>query len=294
MIQYAFFFLIFFYLAFSSKVFIQGIKHLKRTRWHGLIFLAVLLVPFMLATSGDPEALQLGLPVLAVYVFFPGIVLILKPRANRSLDLYDLAAIISLWVPIELDWLPGDTIPTLLGFNLPVALLTAVCLGLLLFLVIRPLDGIGYTFRLSLKDLSKAALGFIGFAVVGIPLGLAMSFIQQKTADISLMEGILRFLAIFFLNALPEELLFRGVTQNLVEKRFGRGWQTLLISSLFFGFTHINNTTAFHSPPNYPYVMMASLAGVAYGWVWRKSGKITASAITHTLVNFIWSVLFFA
>jgi membrane protease YdiL (CAAX protease family) len=292
MIQYAFFLLIFFYFAFASKVFIQGIKRLQRTSWYGLIFLAVLLVPFMLATAENTEAMQHGLPVMAAYIFFPGVVLILRPRRNRALDLYDLVAVFSLWVPVELDWLPEDTIPTLLGFDLPVALLTAICLGLLLFLVIRPLEGIGYTYRLSLKNLGAAGLAVGVFAIIGIPLGLGLGFIKIKTAAFSVTDWVLRFLVIYFLNALPEELLFRGVVQNLVERRFGRGWQTLLVSAIFFGFTHINNTTAFHSPPNYAYVVMASIAGVAYGWVWRRSGKITASAITHTLVNFIWSVLF--
>jgi len=292
MLQYAFFLLIFFYFAFSSKVFLQGVKHLQRTRWHGLIFLAILLVPYMLATADNPESMRQGLPVMAAYIFFPGVVFILRPRRNRTLDIYDLTAVIALWAPVELDWLPADSIPTLLGISLPVALLTAVCLGFLLFLVIRPLDGLGYSYRLSFTDLVTSGLAFAGFAVIGIPLGMGLSFIQSGVVDFSPVDWILRFLAIYFLNALPEELLFRGVVQNLLERRFGRGWQTLLASAVFFGLTHINNTTAFHNPPNYTYVVMATIAGLAYGWAWRRSGKITTSALTHTLVNFTWSVVF--
>jgi hypothetical protein len=292
MLQYAFFLLIFFYFAFSSNVFVQGIKRLQRTRWHGLIFLAVLLVPYMLATADDPESMRSGLPVMAAYIFFPGMVLILRPRRNRTLDIYDLTAVLALWAPVELDWLPADTIPTLLGVSLPVALLTAICLGFLLFLVIRPLDGLGYSYRLSFTDLGAVGLSFVGFAVLGIPLGMGLGFIQPGTLELTAADWALRFLAIYFLNALPEELLFRGVVQNLVERRFGRGWQTLLASAVFFGLTHLNNSTAFHAPPNYPYVIMATIAGLAYGWAWRRSGKITTSALTHTLVNFTWSVLF--
>jgi membrane protease YdiL (CAAX protease family) len=37
---------------------------------------------------------------------------------------------------------------------------------------------------------------------------------------------------------------------------------------------------------------MASLAGLAYGWTWRKTGRITAAAIVHATVNFVWGILF--
>jgi len=36
---------------------------------------------------------------------------------------------------------------------------------------------------------------------------------------------------------------------------------------------------------------MATLAGLAYGWTWRKTGKITASAVVHATVNFVWGIL---
>jgi membrane protease YdiL (CAAX protease family) len=39
------------------------------------------------------------------------------------------------------------------------------------------------------------------------------------------------------------------------------------------------------------YAMMATLAGLAYGWTWRKTGKVTGSAVVHTTVNFIWGIL---
>jgi membrane protease YdiL (CAAX protease family) len=37
---------------------------------------------------------------------------------------------------------------------------------------------------------------------------------------------------------------------------------------------------------------MATMAGLAYGWAWRKGGKITAAALTHTWLNFTWAILF--
>jgi membrane protease YdiL (CAAX protease family) len=39
-------------------------------------------------------------------------------------------------------------------------------------------------------------------------------------------------------------------------------------------------------------MVLASIAGVFYGWTWRKSGSIIASAIVHALVDVLWHFLF--
>ena len=151
-----------------------------------------------------------------------------------------------------------------------------------------------YTFKLTRADVGNALIALGAFALVGMPLGVVMGFIKLGFAPFDAGGWLARLLAIYFLNALPEELLFRGLIQNLIEQRFGRDLRTLLAAAILFGLSHLNNTTAFHHPPNWPYVIMATLAGLAYGWAWRRSGKITGSAITHTLVNFIWGVVFAA
>ena len=51
---------------------------------------------------------------------------------------------------------------------------------------------------------------------------------------------------------------------------------------MVFGLAHL---------PDPRYVLLAAIAGVAYGWVYLRTGKITASAITHALVDAAWGVL---
>ena len=96
----------------------------------------------------------------------------------------------------------------------------------------------------------------------------------------------------YLFTALPEELLFRGVIQNLLERRFPQ-WPGLTIglAAVVFGLAHLDNPTPGYPVPNMTYVAMATLAGLAYGWTWRRTGKITASAVTHALVNFMWGIL---
>ena len=253
---------------------------------------SLLALPYLLVSLPvGGAALFPGLLIMLAYLLLPTLLLALRPTRHRPLDLFDLLAILSLWMPVEFDLLPEAT-ARLGGVNLPVSLITVVGLGFFLFLIVRPLEEVGYTYRLNLRDLLYAICGWLAFFVPGILLGMSLGFIRVGTVSFNPEAWLARFLVIYFFNALPEEMLFRGGIQNLIQLRWGKNWRTLLGAALVFGLAHVNNTTGHHVPPNWAYVAMATLAGLAYGWVWRERCKITAAALTHTLVNFVWSVVF--
>jgi len=288
-------FLIGVYFSFAYQPFVNALRTFYDNHVHGMLLASMLVIPYLLvslpAAANDPNSFLRGFLVMLVYILVPVAMMVFKPRTKKALDANDIIAILILWLFIEFDWLPEADAVLAPGISIPIPLLTAIALGFLLFLILRPIE-MGYSFRLGWRDAGYALQGWAGFFVIGLPLGLAMGFIQFGAVSFDLGSWLTRFVMIYFLNALPEEMLFRGVIQNLIEKRFGSGWQTLLVAALIFGMSHINNTTAHHMPPNWPYVLMATFAGIAYGWSWRKSGKITGSALTHTLVNFVWSVVF--
>ena len=67
-------------------------------------------------------------------------------------------------------------------------------------------------------------------------------------------------LGIFIFIGIPEELLFRGIIQNLLEKAIGRPALALGVASLIFGAAHLNNGPS----PDWRYFLLATLgrAGV--------------------------------
>jgi membrane protease YdiL (CAAX protease family) len=148
------------------------------------------------------------------------------------------------------------------------------------------------SFSFTSRDIRQALMGLVAFALAGIPLGLWTGFLRfgpefRPPADI-----LVGFIGGYAFTALPEELLFRGLIQNLLAGRVRYRWLSLAVTSVIFGISHLNNGTAGFAVPNWTYAVMATLAGLAYGWVWMRTRKVSASAITHALVNCLWGMVF--
>ena len=93
---------------------------------------------------------------------------------------------------------------------------------------------------------------------------------------------------IFLFTGVPEETLFRGFLQGVLARGTGRALVALAAVSLLFGAAHLDNGPS----PDWRYAVLATLAGVAYGSVYLKTRRIIAPALTHTLVDATWKLLF--
>jgi uncharacterized protein len=166
--------------------------------------------------------------------------------------------------------------------------LAAVGVALATFVLVRRLNGIGYSIGWGRNWGLYVLASFLLFACIAIPLGLKMHFIVFAAQWRHWSSYLGLSLAILFFTAWPEEFLFRGLLQNFLSKASKSdlaGWWT---ASVLFGFSHITNMGF----PNWRYVILASLAGLFYGWTWRKTGSIFASALVHAAVDATWHFLF--
>jgi hypothetical protein len=151
-------------------------------------------------------------------------------------------------------------------------------------------DGKTHDWKIGLREL-------LFFTPPVLILGLALGFIHPHRSSLfgnpaGNLAGVgwaaLRWVAIFFFTAVPEELFFRAWVQNLLERRVGRR-AALGIASVVFGLSHFNKRSAHF---NWRYVLLATIAGIFYGRAWREQRRVPASAITHTCVDWIWSLWF--
>jgi len=228
------------------------------------------------ASSGLTIAPRLA--AYGVYLLIPPLLLALPPGASGAkprVPLRELTIVLALWLPIEFRILPPLPLPAPNGVDM--RKLVGLVEAMYLFLVVRPVRGIGYTYRLTMRDAATAVIVFLGYAVVALPIGFATGFIGWRPAlDATHLVG--GPLIIYLVTGVPEEFLFRGLLQNLLTQWLGPR-SGLAIASVVFGLAHL---------PDPRYLLLAAIAGVAYGWVYFRTQRITASAITHALVDATW------
>jgi hypothetical protein len=168
--------------------------------------------------------------------------------------------------------------------------LLLVDLALYGYLIIRQLDGIGYDLRPRLDDLRVGLREFALLSPIVIALGVALRFLHWHATLPSPVKFVGGWLFTFLFIAIPEELFFRGLVQNLLDRKLGAGLG-LAATSLLFGLSHFNKRlgpVAFSF--NWRYVLLAAIAGVFYGRAWLARRRVLASAITHTFVDVTWSI----
>ena len=213
----------------------------------------------------------------------------LKQLANQEYTLTwtDLALWILLWIPFDLRWsmemLPA-TRDTYTWWSITISAIAVIG-----WAGYRRAD-IGFNLVPKLKDLRIALMALGIIMVFVVPPGLLTGFLTfHIPATYNIPKLAIHFVGLFLTVALPEELFFRGILLRGLDKVFSKKWIPLVISSLAFGLMHWNNVSTL--PTQITYVCLAAIAGVGYGWAYRKSGNnLFAAILVHTLVDWTWKL----
>ena len=155
------------------------------------------------------------------------------------------------------------------------------------YLVVKPIGGVGYDLRPKLRDLKIGLREFLFYAPVVLSLGFLLGFLHWEGLFAKPAQFPAAWFFTFFFVALPEEVFFRGLLQNLFERDFGRV-RALWTASCIFGLSHFNKGALF----NWRYVLLAAIAGLFYGRAWRQERRLMASSVTHSTVDAVWSIWF--
>jgi len=225
---------------------------------------------------------------LLLFLAFPaalaGLLEYLPP--GPKLAWQDVIVLGALGLAVEYNWLRPSLPQPGLG-NIPKFMLTDV--ALYLYVVQRRLPGVGFDLRLRPRDLAIGAREWMLFAPIGIGLGLALGFLSFHARLPAAGTFTGTALVTFIFVALPEELFFRGLLQNLLETRLPRHYALALAAGIF-GLSHYVHGPVF----NWRYVILAAIAGWFYGRAWRSQRRIGASAVCHTMVDTVWVTWFLA
>lgn len=213
------------------------------------------------------------------------------PVASAWWKAPDFLTIALLWLPLEF---PAGAARLIAkhaqGFLHSVAYGIAILLGVVVFACFRRIGGMKLNWPREWGDLKRPLIAFAVtapiLALVGIPIGF-IPMPHWSTASGGRMAAALGI--IFAGTALPEEILFRAMIQNLLMQRFGSSVRTLAIAALIFGAAHLDNGP--QALPNWRYFILASIAGFAYGRVFQRSSTVLSSALFHMMVD--WTKHFY-
>ncbi len=257
----------------------------------------------LLCTAGGLTGLYLAVALLtpgfnpyaaAIFaaIMFAGLGTLKEVGDGRSgLTWADATVWLLLWIPFDLRW-NYDLWTGPQGFAYHWWAVMLCVAGVVGWYGLRGLPGFGYRLSPRWQDVRVALSATALFAIIVIPIGLAIDFLAFPPSQMPTLMGIAaRFAGLFVTVALPEELFFRGILlHGLDQMSSRRGWM-LFLSATAFGLMHWNN--AGDLTTRVAYVALATLAGIFYGWAYRKSGNNLLSAVlTHTFVDLLWGVLF--
>jgi len=261
----------------------KDLRRLLHSRVSRLLAPSVLAIPYLL--------FAIPLQIFQFRYFFalallPVALSLLLEFSSRAPKLLwqDLVVLVVLALTLELRLLSGAWPYAGLG-SFPKLYLADV--ALYFYLVIRDIQGAGYSFRPQASAFIIGAREWFFFAPIAIGIGLLSHFIHFFPRLHSLPHIAGALLATFLLTAVPEEIFFRAILQNLLEGTMGRRW-ALALSAMLFGLSHFHKGAAF----NWRYVLLAAIAGIFYGRAWRQQRQVLASATTHTMIDVVWSLWF--
>ena len=183
-------------------------------------------------------------------------------------------------------WERGLTIAVPGGMHLSLGPLVAVVLALFLLVIVHPLRTFDVGLGLTARQLGVAVGAVAVLAVAAIPLGFAIGFLSFQSRWLGITHGVLRLFGLVLFVGLPEEMLFRGT----IQEAFSRIWNPrvgLVLGSVVFGLLHLLKHP---THPNWGYGLLATAAGLTYGWVYQRTGRLAAAAVTHGAVDWIWSM----
>lgn len=276
-----------FFLAVEILVAARGICGRLAGLFPALALVPIPLLAYLIYALGTNSFLWRRAGLVTAFVALPAL-LVASARRRAPGAWQDYAALLVIWLPVKFRLLqPLWPYPEgRLGYALTTLLALSVAIAAFFF--VRGLDGVGYSIIWGRSLASAVGVNFALLAMILIPLGQWIGFIRFGPLYGQLKSLPLVALRIFWFTAWPEELLFRGLLQNLLSRTLRSSTIGWLAAAVIFGFAHITNGRF----PNWRYVLLATIAGVFYGRAWRQTGSMFTSALVHMLVDTTWHFFF--
>lgn len=158
-----------------------------------------------------------------------------------------------------------------------------VLVGCLLLLFYHPLNKTFKEWKASIRLLPLPLL-YVSALLLGTAFAMHYIRIDLKVPSILRWWIPINLLLVCVI----EEIFYRGFIQKELIKAFssykGGKWAAISLAAVIFGASHYTGGV--------PYIILSTLAGLGYGYVFMRSNRIESSILLHFLVNLIHILAF--
>lgn len=177
---------------------------------------------------------------------------------------------------------PKDAIIVFISF-------IAVC-GAVLFALLKN-NLLGSQSLFSFQEPSKLIGSTVSVSLGLLVFGILATFLTpskyiDETNKSYQNQSFPQLLSFLFVGALFEELLFRGIIQNVLFTFLHNSWLAIIVTTLLFLTLHV---LYFKKPIMLLTIIVPSLA---FGWVYFTTGNLLAPFIAHFVLNLGMTLLF--
>lgn len=232
-------------------------------------------------------------------LFFPVVVLAAKAGTGSKIDWLDFTVFFLFFFPVTLiDVKPSGDMPFNGGGFDSVYRISVMLTAVFAYTTVRNISDVGFYPVFRWRHLFTVLWVWLIFYVTVFIFGWAVEFIRLKEENsVSIVINaalVKKFIAVFLHTALFEELVFRGLLQNMLAKRIAQsaswkifwiwGLVILILISFVIGYS-LNGAMQW-----FPALVTVLLCGVAWVMETRRNvqtGAYTALAITSVVFGLV-------
>lgn len=183
---------------------------------------------------------------------------------------------------IKKDFSPKDAVFVFSSF-------TFVCVAVIFVLIVYDVFTVQnfLSFDQPSRMIGSVVLAAFGLLLFGVILTLLIpSKYIDETNNSYQNYSLLGIIAFMLIGALFEEILFRGIIQNLLLVLLENEWMAIIITTLLFLGMH---TQYFKKP-----IMLINITipSVIFGWIYFDTNNILVPFLVHFLMNIGMTLLF--
>ncbi|CAN8061918.1 unnamed protein product [Agarophyton chilense] len=286
------------FLAYSSNTFLSEFSR----GWSAVWTVVLVILPITLAGlpkvfERKPRALK-NLLIYLAYGLLPSFIQLMQHGDLSSIasEAADFITVLVIWLPLELNLLTAELSAT--GRVTAWGQLTAALNIVNIFSILRPFSEVpkarvlGYSYKFNIQDVMYGTLFAGVYTIVGMIVATVIRFARFSRPNHLKLDREIPTVIGLYMISVTDELLFRGVMQNMLEQRLGpNSTVALIIAAVAFGMTRLRKSKQGFTTPNLRYAAVATVCGLFSGLTWRRTGKVTASALTHAAGDYLmWHI----